>query len=462
MIPTESPNFVLPRGIRVAASRDRHWTVWDIDRSWLAPLLVLFLLKQLFLVVIVGPFAGHDEVDHFWYADRLARGHGLGVVGSVDLPAQAAPYRRYVADYPTNAEVIQPPLYHALAAPLLWLVPGGVLADLYALRLVAVGLGAVVVWLAYLTARLLFPTEPLLRAGVPLFVAFQPQFSFEAAIVNHDILVIALASVVLYLGLLGVRDGIRPRDATHLGLVVAAGLWTKTSFGLLLPIVAGAVLFAWWDGPRGARALGLALIRAVGVPAVLMLPWFARSYWHYGDPTGAGRLAAIPGFGEQAQSYGEMLTAPGFWRQILEDFWGNYGWRQVPFDPETFRAIWLTWGVAVAGLLVAAARAAVGWRRPGLTPFQRRGLLLVVMKVLLMAFGVLYVGTIQFTQARFAFPAMIGIGMISLLGLKGWLPARARAGALPLLLAALMGLNVLVTLRFLLPFYTGAAGIIDP
>src|SRR5262245_45436640 len=110
------------------------------DRRWLTPLLVVFVLKGLLLVAVIGPFTGHDEVDHFYYVARLAHGDGLGVVGKVDLPPQAAPYRAYVADFPHNAEVIQPPLYHVLLVPLYWLAPGGDENRLYVLRLASVAL----------------------------------------------------------------------------------------------------------------------------------------------------------------------------------------------------------------------------------------------------------------------------------------------------------------------------------
>ena len=212
----------------------------QVDAGWLVPLLVLFVIKGALLVVMVGPFTGHDEVDHFYYVARLAAGDGLGVVGEVDLPAEAEPYRAYVADYPTNAEVIQPPLYHALAVPIFLAAPGGTEGRLYLLRLASVPIGAVVVWLAYLSARLLFPENLLLRAGVPIFVAFQPQFAFEAAIVNHDILLIALCSLVVYLTLRGLRDGFSVRRQWVIGFVGAAGLWTKVSFGLVLPSSASA------------------------------------------------------------------------------------------------------------------------------------------------------------------------------------------------------------------------------
>lgn len=439
-----------------------------VDRSWLAPLLLLFLVKQLLLVAIVGPFTGHDEVDHFYYIKRLAAGDGLGVVGEVTLPEETKPYQKYVADYPNNAEVIQPPLYHALLAPISRLIPRGIETELYVLRLVSIVIGLAVIALAYLTAHLVFPEAPLIRVGVPVFVAFQPQFSFEAAIVNHDILVIALFSLVSYLTLRGVRDGFSPRLELLLGLLAAAGLWTKTSFGLVLPVVALAVWLRWRDrhrawGDRMASWHWLAgsLFLTTILPLLAITPWFVRSFVLYGDPTGAQRLREIPEYGEQAQTYWDMIADKEFWRGRLEDFWGNYGWRQVPFDPLVYRVVWVLWGVAALGLLAFLVRGLVRRLRkapPLLSRYQWRSLGLLLLSVLLLIYGVLYVGTIQFTQSRFAFPGMIGFALLTMVGVDRWLPVRLRPAMLPLLVVLLMGLNVVVGLRFLIPFYYGPGG----
>ncbi len=444
---------------------------WRTDAGWLVPLFVLFLLKQLFLVAVIGPFTGHDEVDHFYYVARLAAGDGLGVAGETELPPEARRYRTYVADYPNNAEVIQPPLYHALLAPLYAALPDGVAVKLYALRSVSILFGAVTVWLAYLSARLLFPGEVFIRAGVPVFVAFQPQFSFEAAIVNHDILLITLFTLVLYLLLRGLRDGLSRRAKLALGLLGAAGLWTKASFGLVLPVVAVAVLLAWRDARRSRRELLADWAWTVGLPVALALPWFVRSFLLYGDPTGAQRLREIPEYGEQAQGYWEMVSEAAFWRDRLQDFWGNYGWRLVPFDLFDYQIIGWIWAAAGIGLLALLVRgliARLGRRRwaaaPVFTRLQRRGLGLLALSVLLLLYGVLYVGTIQFTQSRFIFPAMVGIATLTLVGAGRWLPARVRPLGLPVLVAALMALNAVVALRYLIPFYVGPGGgaMIDP
>jgi 4-amino-4-deoxy-L-arabinose transferase-like glycosyltransferase len=432
-----------------------------VDASWLIPLFVLFVVKGCLLVAIVGPFTGHDEVDHFYYVARLAHGHGMGVVGEVQLPPAADPYRAYVADYPNNAEVIQPPLYHLLLVPLYWLAPSGDETKLYVLRLASVAIGATVVWLAYLTAREVFPDDFVVRAGTPIAVALQPQFSFEAAIVNHDILVIALSSLLIYLLLRWLKDGFSNRRLVWLGVVGGAGLWTKASFGLALPVVAVGVWLGWrrCGGNRGQLLAWLA--RSCGLPLLIALPWFVRSLWYYGDPTGTRRLHQIPDYGAQASSLSGMVLSSVFWRSRLEDFWGNYGWRLVPFDLDTYNLIYLAWAIAGGGLLLLLGREALArirHRPSSLARFQWQALGLLVLWLVMLVAGVLYVGTVQFTQSRFAFPGMIAFALLSVVGYEAWLPRVARPGLVPALFVALLTLTVVTAIRFLIPFYYGASG----
>ncbi len=439
-----------------------------VDRAWVRPLIAVFVLKQLLFLTLFAPFTGHDEVDHYWYIARIGSGDGLGVVGEVLLPEETRPYRGYVADYPSNAEVIQPPLYHVALAPIWHVLPGDSDDRLVVLRLFSVLLGVFIILIAYLTARLLFPESAFIRAGVPLFVAFQPQLSFEAAIVNHDILVITLFSWLVYLLLRGLERGFTTRGELGIGLVCAAGLWTKLSFGLALPVIVLAIAWAWWEQRRswGDRWQSLqwlagSLFLTTALPLMLITPWFVRSYWLYGDPTGSQRLSEIREFGSSASSYSQMFTTPAFWRERLEDFWGNYGWRNIPFDILVSQAIWVVWSTAIALGLALVLREGLartfGWR-PRLTYEQRRGLTIILASVAMLAYGVLYVGTIQFTQSRFIFPGMIGIALLTLIGVDRFLPGRWRPVAAPVLLGLLIVLNGLTLIRFVIPFYYGPGG----
>jgi 4-amino-4-deoxy-L-arabinose transferase-like glycosyltransferase len=347
-----------------------------------------------------------------------------------------------------------------LMVPFYWLVPGSPTTKLYALRMTSLIFGMAVVWLSYLLARLVFPDDLFVRSGVPVFVAFQPQFSFEAAIVNHDIQVILLFSLLVYLLLKWMPGGYSRREQLALGIVIGLGIWTKTSFGFALPLIVACLLFAKRDTRASWRWFLDAVGRACVLPLVIALPWLIRSYWLYDDPTGAKRLHDIPEYGDQASSLGAMVKSPTFWRGRLEDFWGNYGWRLVPFDIGTYHIIFGAWIVAALGLVLFLARSivrAIRRRPPLLTPFQARALVIIGLWIALLIAGVLYIGTIQFTQSRFAFPAMIGFAMVTVFGMGQWAPVRGRPALAPLLVFALTLLNVIVAIRFLIPFYYGVS-----
>ncbi len=444
------------------------------DRGWLTVLLGFFAVKQVLLVFLLGPFSGHDEVDHFWYVQRLAQGHGLGEVGVVELPPEASQYARFVADYPLNSEVIQPPLYHGALALVSHLLPADTQHELYLLRLLSVVGGLVVVWLAYALARTIFPMDPAVRIGVPVFVALQPQLSFEAAIVNHDIVVIALATAGCLVGVRVVRDGLTWQRGLAMGLIGAAGLWTKVTFGLVLPVFALAILFAAWPGIIAVvRGRGRGFLRLVGtlivpgglallLPIVLILPWFIRNVRLYGDPTGAARLQEVSDYGLSAMTLSEMFGTPGFWRGRLDDFWANYGWREIPWDTSLALPIYLLWGVAGLGLVALLIRELASLRSDRIIrlfdPFQRRALALVVTLVAMMIVAVLYVGLLQFTQSRFAFPAMAGFGLLTVLGYAAWVPHRWRWLVPVGLTIGLIVLNAVVLVRFVVPYYVGPGG----
>ncbi len=443
------------------------------DRVWLPALLLFFVIKQVLMVMLIGPFSGHDEVDHFWYVQRFAAGNGLGVVGDVELPPEARPYEPFVADYPLNSEVIQPPLYHAALAIIGNLLPGDTLTTMFVYRLVSVALGLGVVWVSYLIARQLFPGDISVRIGLPVFVALQPQFSFEAAIVNHDVLVILLATLGCWLTFRGIATGFSWRLCLAIAVISAAGLWTKVSFGLILPVFAVGLVIAAVDGYRSSRTTDRNVTLALrylagrglvlsGLPLLAITPWFARNLDLYGDPTGSARLQEISDYALSASSYREMVFSPVFWRGRLDDFWGNYGWREIPWDQSVSQVVYLCWGIAAVGFLAVVLRQATSWRVARLTPvldgFQARCVGLSVLAVALMVFAVLYVGTLQFTQSRFAFPAMFAFALLSVLGLGAWLPARWRWVVPVVLLTGLLVLNLLVAVRFVIPYYVGPGG----
>ncbi len=86
---------------------------------------------------------------------------------SDNLPAALAPCSRFTLDWPALYTANHPPLYYLLAWPAYHLAGPDPLAQLYALRLVAIPLFLLTVWLAYALATTLFPRDDYLVLTVP-------------------------------------------------------------------------------------------------------------------------------------------------------------------------------------------------------------------------------------------------------------------------------------------------------
>lgn len=438
---------------------ERHTTVW----RWLGPLLLFFVAKQLLLVFFFAPFTGHDEVDHFDYVRRLAAGDGLGVVGEVSLNPDLAPWQDYVADFPHNAEVIQPPLYHLLMVPLAWVSPWEAADEVVLIRLASALFGTGVIALTVAIALRFWPARPDIAAGAAVFIALQPQFGFEAAIVNHDMLLIFWVTLAVLL-MLPTPDGLPRTDRRTLvvAVVVGAGIWTKTSALFALPVLALGVLWGLFNQVDSRNRVLRHLVILVGVAVALATPWFLRSLWLYGDPTGVTRLSRVSDYGDSASTLPAMIQSVPFWRGRFEDFWGNFGWRLIPLEPATYRVIALLWAVCGVGLAVVVYRSLRSQRAAGAAGWGMLSTYLpaIVLLAWIASFvaAMLAVGTVQFTQARFLFPAMPAIAILSAVGASGLVPTNWRRGVPAVLAMVMVAINLWIFLQAVVPFYTGSGG----
>src|SRR5438093_12852587 len=143
-----------------------------------------------------------------------------------------------------NFQSSQPPMYYALAS-VWWRIGQHIgltgIQALYWIRFLNVPLIAIVIWLGYLTARIIAPERVDLRISVPLLLAFIPQNVFYA--INNDVLS-PICFGALFLCLL---QWLRTNAPSFLlamltGLAIAATCLTKLS-NLPLVAVAFAVFF---------------------------------------------------------------------------------------------------------------------------------------------------------------------------------------------------------------------------
>ncbi|HTG52198.1 MAG TPA: DUF2142 domain-containing protein [Candidatus Tectomicrobia bacterium] len=278
-----------------------------------------------------------------------------------------------------NFQSSQPPLYYALASAWWWIGKHLGLAELqslYWIRFLNVPLVAMMVWLAYVTARIIAPERMDLRIGVPLLVAFIPQNVFYA--MNNDVLSPLCFGAVFLCMLQWLRTNAPGFSLGALtGLAVAATCLTKLSnlplVAVVLAVVVARSIAIILRTPRTGLIALAALISCAAIPVGTWLLWIK---FHFGDFTGS--TAKISLLGWTRKPFGDWWQHPiftprgvwTFWADLIGSLWrGEVSWHGRP----------LRWRGAdgfytVSSLLLFAA-AAVGLRKQtGLSPFQRQAI----------------------------------------------------------------------------------------
>jgi hypothetical protein len=361
-----------------------------------------------------------------------------------------------------NHESTQPPLYYAVAG--LWYRLGETLGlrggqVLYWLRFMNVIVCALLVWLAHLFARVLFPGDGFLRLGMPLLVAFFPQDAFYS--VNNDVL-LPLAGGAALLALLVLARGEAKGYVFHVcaGLLVAAAVLVKLSSGpIVLIAVATAVMITRRTGAAERReAIGrsAALLLAVGAPLAV---WGTRNILVLGDATGSGAKAKLLGWSPKPLGalFDHPLLTPGgiatFWQETMASLWrGEFTWG---LERIASRGCDLLYSISSFVLPAAAVVALVLRRRPARSDervVQWLGLAMLLLSLLFLAglsvafdFGECFYPSRAhpfLTSGRLALASLLPFVALYLSGLEVLLPGQRSAA---LRWALLIGVVVWMT-----------------
>jgi 4-amino-4-deoxy-L-arabinose transferase-like glycosyltransferase len=256
-----------------------------VGRAAFQALLTLALVVRVLLVVATpfGQTVAHrieglnDEPAQLNYVRYLTEHRAL--------PVQRHSLREPGAFERGDYEYYQPPLYYIVCAPLV-AAAGGPRAALYACRLVSFAFGVLSLIVIGRIFGLLGCTPSCRRLGV-VFVALLPTHAYFSSLTSNDSLSWLIALMILHqlLVLLGQdrRGAGAPRvgfDA-RLGLLIAAGLLTKTSIAVFLPLIVLAYLWMGWQARR--PRVTLAMLIPLGLVLLCAGPWYWRNLTLYGS-----------------------------------------------------------------------------------------------------------------------------------------------------------------------------------
>jgi uncharacterized membrane protein len=275
--------------------------------AWLCALIAF--LNATAWSLIVPPFQGKDETDHFAYVEQIAENgslpEGEGYTGqyspgetavlralhyeqvrhSPGTPSISSAQDQHALDEALHSGASmegvgqagiasnEPPLYYALQTIPYSLGKGNVLTQLQLMRLLGALFGAMTALLAFLFLRELLPRWPWAATIGAVCIALQPAFAFMSGSVNPDSMLYTVAAGVFLCLARAFRRGLTRRLAIVLGVCIAVGFLTKLNFiGFAFGVFIGLLALAIREVKANGRTslIPPAIAAGIGVsPAIL-------------------------------------------------------------------------------------------------------------------------------------------------------------------------------------------------
>lgn len=431
----------------------------DPERRVLLALLGLALVLGVTYALITPPLMGPDEDAHYEYVESLWDSGGTKVTGR-------ASYHQ--------------PAYYWLDAPAYALTrsqPKDV--QLVVMRLVSVTflLGEVV--LAYLSAKLLAPSNRFVYLATPAIVALLPGRGWIAGMISDDNLASFSSSLVLYLFLRYLLHSRSRRAVAGLGASMLLAVLAKATAWPVVVVTAGALMAMaavhLWQRSRpfgrGLMIVALTAVMAVLVAVVVAVVGGA------GEPN-ASSSSEAPRQEASALLVGLEKLMPSRLSSLMQYDWSKFlhipPWRPEPFIHQ-FKTFWIPlWSddysapesvyqralllsvVAAAGLALSFVMTLLGARRRGIRARQAGAVAVLVVAALLVWSAsllqhlLMVAGTDSFnllrvdwppTHARYLFPALIPIAYLMAVGVGRFVPVALRTGGYAVFVAVLLYLD---------------------
>ncbi|MCI0477060.1 MAG: glycosyltransferase [Anaerolineales bacterium] len=484
-------------GGMVIAHRLRHATRFATPRQILGLLLVITLFKGWLWSGVIPMWQANDEDQHFGYAQEIVRQGTLAVAVPEQVPlervllwnmisplrlsaqrepfdlssegvAQLVQFKRQLDTPEARATLVppiwfprfvkqHPPLYYAAQAVVHQIVSAqNILARMMWMRWFSVLMGTATVFCAYGAARAVWQEQKWLPLLVATLVSFHPLFTFFTSVVSNAALEYLCFGALVWVTALIVRCGMNGRRGMMLGIVLAAGLLTHSSFVAAISLVAALGLYDLWR-QRGKTRWGA--WSAAAILPLALAGWWYRDFLFTGGASFVEVYKTQP-IAERSVSLVERFFNPGWLAQsyfFLHEWWGVFGWRDTFFPTTIYRVLDVLTLLAFVGLIALGARRLREARTTSTRGDQFAMLVGVGATLAVLAFYAMLdyrmamVGGGYKIQGRYLLAPMVAQAMLLVAGWRQFLRLRG----LVALTLAMIALNIFALVGVLVPRYYG-------
>jgi 4-amino-4-deoxy-L-arabinose transferase-like glycosyltransferase len=282
-------------------------------------------------------------------------------------------------------------------------------------------------------------------------------FTFSGAVVNTDVLLIALSSWATYLLLSTVRFGFSARRAVGLGLALGLGALTKPQVWFVLPSLAVVIALALRRRRVGLRRVLMLLTLMLVVCLMVCGWWFVRAQVlnrniFYAELKSRADPQPDAGLAEFLWVYEARLLD-----SLFRSYWGRFGWLDTDMSGRDYYLARVVVQLALLGIGIHVGRLLARRRFAG----TEWSLLVqgVYAATFVVAFAVLgfwvyrRYGSIQPSQGRYFLAPLVSQMTLLALGLLAFVPRRLHKVGHLVLQAGMILLNASALFGALIPRY---------
>ncbi len=444
-----------------------------MNRLILLTILVFYALLVALYAIYTPKWQAPDEPAHFNYIRAIGKTGALPVLQQGDYDQKylekikAAKFPASMSVAAIRYESYQPPLYYLAATPIYVAArvlsgqsKDGLDAQVLALRLFGIALGALVLLVAFAIVREVFPDDALLALATVGAIATVPMFIAVSASVSNDMAAVLVLALILWLAVRRVKGAVADKRFVILGgILFGAALLTKTTAyipGALLLAGAEVARLRLTTSDKRLTTRFSTLLLLFILAALISAPMFIRNMLTYGitDPLGLARHNAVvlgqPTTAEMIARYGLNHILFDYFAVTFKSFWAQFGWMGVLVNDRIYVALMALAGAAAFGFALYALR--VLRRRDALTAPQWWSIgLLAATLVAAIADYIGYNFEFFQLQGRYLFPALIPLALFGVIGLCELVAREYHRVVFALLYVALLALDVVCLFFFIVP-----------